>query len=42
MNRPAVERIGLLARLDLDPLGHDREPLGLAEPGDGSLLRFKP
>ena len=28
--RPAIKRIGPLAGLDLDPLGHDLEAFGLA------------
>ena len=37
--RAAVERVGALARLDLDMLGDDLEALGGGEPGDGSALR---
>ena len=36
--RAAIERVGALARLDLDELGDDLEPLGLGEPGDGGAL----
>src|SRR5215212_5119578 len=40
--RPAIQRVGPFAGLDLDPLGHDREALGRAEPSKGGLLRLKP
>ena len=34
----AIERVGALARLDLDELGDDLEPLDLGEAGDGGAL----
>ena len=39
--RPAVERIGALAGLDLGELGDDLEAFGLGEGGDGLALRFE-
>ena len=39
--RPALQRIGALARLDLDELARDGETLAFAELGDGPTLRFQ-
>ncbi len=36
--RAALEGVRALARLDLDMLGDDPEPLGLGEPGHGGAL----
>jgi hypothetical protein len=36
--RAAIERVRALARLDLNMLGDELEPLGLGESGDGSPL----
>ena len=38
----AIERVGPLARLDLDMLGDYLEALGLGEPGDGGALSVIP
>ena len=39
--RPAGQRIGAFAGLDLGELGHDLEALGRRERGDGLALGFK-
>ena len=41
-NRPAIERIGALARLDLDMLGDQIDPLRLGETLNGGALGFEP
>jgi hypothetical protein len=41
-NRPAVERIGALARLDLDMLGDQIDSLRLGEALNGGALSFEP